>query len=297
MKVRIIAVSLAAILFVAFIMCADVGDAHKSLNQTEQEPADSVWQLDDAGTIVFCGQTFDLSIREFRERLQAELWYLHTRKGWLYSVAQRMGRYGSLIETELIKSDLPADLKYLSGWESGLDPLAKSWAGAVGLWQFIPSTGSHYGLVINSRYDERKDPFKSTQAACKFLRDRYAEFGDWSLVLASYNHGQNGVSTKLKKQKVDHFIDLFLPQETYRFVFQVMALSYVFKHQLLGELTWLKPFAPLPANQLETKHIRKTMALSELSSELGIKLSDFKLLNSHLPVTVTPGKYPVRLPI
>ncbi|MDZ4229814.1 MAG: lytic transglycosylase domain-containing protein, partial [Candidatus Veblenbacteria bacterium] len=157
----------------------------------------SAWQLDTAGTFEFCGQAYDLSDAAFRERLQDELWYLYDRQGWLLTQAQRLGRYRNLIEAQLAIDTMPKDLTYLYVWESGLNPTAVSWAGATGISQFIQSTGRAFRLHISSQYDERKDPGPAITASVHYLKNLYGEFGDWLLVLASYNHGETAVRNRL----------------------------------------------------------------------------------------------------
>jgi len=111
----------------------------------------------------------------------------------------RGGQFFPIYDNEFQKAGLPTELKYLSAVESSLIPTARSNSGAVGLWQFISSTGKIYGLTINSTIDERKDPIRSTQAAAKFLSDLYDEFGDWSLALAAYNCGPGGVKKATRR--------------------------------------------------------------------------------------------------
>jgi membrane-bound lytic murein transglycosylase D len=140
-----------------------------------------------------------------------------------------------IYENEFDKAGLPEELKFLSVVESSLRPTAVSHAGAVGLWQFIKSTGQIYGLTINSVVDERKDAMRSTQAAVAFLKDLYAEFGDWSLAMAAYNCGAGGVK---KAQKVsnagadDVFWDIksYLPKETRKYVPKFIAVSYMMNY-------------------------------------------------------------------
>ena len=95
--------------------------------------------------------------------------------------------YFPLFEQHLDKHELPLELKYLAIVESALNPKAKSYSGATGLWQFMYLTGKEYGLQVNSYIDDRQDPLKSTQAACEYFLDLYEIFGDWNLVLAAYN--------------------------------------------------------------------------------------------------------------
>ena len=107
--------------------------------------------------------------------------------------------YFPIIEQVLDKHNLPLELKYLAVVESALNPVALSRVGACGLWQFMLPTGKIYGLEINSLLDERRDPEKATEAACKYFEDMYAIYGDWNLVLASYNCGPGNVNKAIKR--------------------------------------------------------------------------------------------------
>ncbi|MDX5319853.1 MAG: lytic transglycosylase domain-containing protein, partial [Bacteroidota bacterium] len=107
--------------------------------------------------------------------------------------------YFPIYEEILDRNNLPLELKYLSVVESALNPKATSWAGASGPWQFIYSTGVRYGLTINSYVDERRDIYKSTQAACDYFKDSYALYGDWLLVIASYNCGPGNVNKAIRR--------------------------------------------------------------------------------------------------
>lgn len=119
--------------------------------------------------------------------------------------------YVPIFEEALDYYSLPLELKYLPVIESALEPKAKSHAGAVGLWQFMTSTAKRYDLKINSLIDERQDPHKSTWAAARYLRDLYAIFGDWTLVIAAYNCGPNNVKRPSAVPTVPAITGLFIP--------------------------------------------------------------------------------------
>ena len=124
---------------------------------------------------------------------------------------------------------LPEDLIYLSLVESGYNTNAYSWARAMGLWQFISSTGKIYGLKRNWWIDERKDPVKSTDAACRFLKDLYNQFGAWDLAMAAYNGGPGRVRRTIKKQKTIDFWKMKLKRETMDYVPLIMAATIIAK--------------------------------------------------------------------
>ena len=107
--------------------------------------------------------------------------------------------YFPVFESVLDQFNLPLELKYLALVESALNPKAKSWAGATGLWQFMYNTGKEYNLKVSSYVDERMDPYRATVAACEFFEKSYSVYGDWSLVLASYNSGRGNVNKAIRR--------------------------------------------------------------------------------------------------
>jgi Predicted soluble lytic transglycosylase fused to an ABC-type amino acid-binding protein len=148
--------------------------------------------------------------------------------------------YFNMMDGVFKRYGLPTELKYLAVIESELKSTAKSWAGAVGPWQLMPSTARTLGLVVNRHRDERTDYHKSTHAAAKYLRDLYREFGDWLLVIAAYNGGPASVHNAIKKsQGSRNFwkIQYFLPAETRMHVKKFIGTHYVFEGQ--GSVTTL----------------------------------------------------------
>lgn len=139
---------------------------------------------------------------------------------------KRANRYFPIIEPILKENNIPDDFKYLAVAESGLDNVVSS-AKATGFWQFMPKTAKDYKLIVNKEVDERYNLEKSTQAACNYLNDAYEKFGNWTLVAASYNMGRGGLSRRLSEQKVDSYYDLFLNQETSRYVFRIIAIKTI----------------------------------------------------------------------
>ena len=137
--------------------------------------------------------------------------------------------YFPIFEQTLDKYDLPLELKYLSIVESALNPNARSKSGARGLWQFMYPTAKEYGLRVTSYIDERLDPFKSTEAACKYFIKLYDLFGDWNLVLAAYNGGPGYIQRKMIATGHDNYWDLrpHLRTETRNYVPKFIAITYL----------------------------------------------------------------------
>lgn len=180
------------------------------------------------GQMEFAGQVVDLKRYDHRERIDRELMsftYMHSST--MLSI-KRANRYFPIIEPILKANGIPDDFKYLAIIESGLNPLAKSPAGAAGIWQFMPATGREYGLEVNANIDERYHIEKETQAACKYLKKAYARYGNWLCVAASYNAGLGRISGEMKKQQVEQAADLWLVEETSRYMFRLLAAKAVF---------------------------------------------------------------------
>lgn len=178
--------------------------------------------------IVFAGDTIRFDRADIRERMDRELISFTYSHSVSVLMLKRANRYFPIVEPILKANGIPDDLKYLMAIESNLDPKAVSTAGAAGLWQFIQSTGRAYGLEVNNNVDERYNVEKATVAACKYLSEAYSKFGDWMTVAASYNGGQQGMTRRLSSQKQTNAMDLWLVEETSRYMFRVLVAKMMF---------------------------------------------------------------------
>lgn len=168
-------------------------------------------------------QKIDLSRYDLHERFERELTNIcYTHNSTILTI-KRANRLLPIIEPILKEEGVPADFIYLCCIESNLNQRAKSPAGAAGLWQFMSETARQYGLIVNDEVDERYHTVKATHAACKYFKDAYKKFGDWLNVAAAYNAGQAGISRRLNSQHETRAIDLFLVEETSRYMFRIMA--------------------------------------------------------------------------
>ena len=179
---------------------------------------------------VFDGDTIDLRRYDRRERMDRELMsftYMHSST---MQMIKRANRYFPVIEPLLKANGIPDDFKYLMVIESNLNPIARSPAGAAGLWQFMPVTAREFGLEVNDNVDERYHIEKATAAACRYFKQAYAKYGDWMAVSAAYNAGQGRISSQLEKQLASHAMDLWLVEETSRYMFRLLAAKEIFNN-------------------------------------------------------------------
>lgn len=181
--------------------------------------------------ITFAGQTIVFDSADRYEKMDRELLtfsYMHSTSTLML---KRAGKIFPIIEPILREQGIPDDLKYLMVIESNLDPSAVSTAGAAGLWQFMKATAKEYGLEIRDGIvDERYNIEKETVAACKFLKKAYEKYGDWITVAASYNAGQGGISQRLSDQRQVSALELWLPSETARYMYRILAAKMMFEN-------------------------------------------------------------------
>lgn len=180
--------------------------------------------------VMFDGEKIDLRRYDRRERMDREMMaftYMHSTTMLLI---KRANRYFPIVEPILKANGIPDDFKYLMVIESNLNNVARSPAGAAGLWQFMPATAREYGLEVNENVDERYDIEKATEAACKYFKKAYAKYGDWMAVSAAYNAGQARISSQLEKQLANHAMDLWLVEETSRYMFRLLAAKEIFSN-------------------------------------------------------------------
>jgi len=175
----------------------------------------------------FCGEQVPLDILEVRERLEKELLLTIWDRPQVVLWIKRSNRYMPYIEKMLKQNNMPEDLKYVPIIESALRPHARSNKGAVGHWQFIKPTGKRYGLTINRNFDDRRNIFKSTKAAIRYLKTLHEITNSWTLAAAAYNMGERRLESEIEKQKTRSYYHLYIPLETQRYVFRILAAKMV----------------------------------------------------------------------
>jgi membrane-bound lytic murein transglycosylase D len=175
----------------------------------------------------FVGEVVPIHNFDVRENLDRELMvncYFHSQTLRFLKLAPR---YFEIIEPILRQDTIPDDFKYLALAESGFDPRIVSPSGAAGIWQFMKTTGKEYGLEVNEEVDERFNIEKATHAACKYLKDSYRKYGNWTIVAASYNTGRGNIDRFTNRQKQESYYDLYLVEETNRYVYRILALKTI----------------------------------------------------------------------
>jgi membrane-bound lytic murein transglycosylase D len=180
--------------------------------------------------IAFAGENAPLGLQHVREGLDRELlvniyWHSST-----ILMLKRANRWFPVIEPILAKQYIPDDFKYLALIESGFTR-AVSPKGAAGFWQFLDKTAREFDLEVNEFVDERYHVELATIAACRYFRESFAEYRNWTLVAASYNAGKRRITESLEKQKVSNFYDLFLNEETSRYPYRILALKAIYENQ------------------------------------------------------------------
>ena len=212
---------------------------------------------------------------------------------------KRSGKYRPMIVELLKEENLPEELSWLPLIESGFRVKALSKARALGLWQFIPSTGYKFGLKRNRYIDERLDPEKSTKAAIRYLKELHNHFGDWSTVLAAYNCGEFRVLKVIRNQKInylDNFWDLYvrLPQETARYVPKFLATLHIVENLERYGFNKIKVDSPINS---EVIIVAKKMHLNDIAKITGIDRTILEELNPELRHNIVPaGTYAVKIP-
>ncbi len=236
----------------------------------------------------------------YNERIHAFINYFTVRdREYTRMIIRRKNVFFPLFEETLAKYGLPDELKYLSIIESGLNPKAISRARAVGLWQFMYPTGRHYGLQADWYIDDRMDPAKSTDAACRYLRDLYGMFNDWELALAAYNAGPGNVKKAIRRsgyKKTFWEVYAFLPRETRSYVPQFVAMiytmNYLAEHNFIdGEHEEGMPY--------DTLRVDKFLNFETLASLTDVCLDELQKLNPSVLRNAIPDgakKYTILIP-
>lgn len=226
----------------------------------------------------FCGEKVPLDIPEVRERAEREFYVNIQSPGQLILNMKRTARYFPLFDKIFKEEGVPSDLKYLSLAESALY-MAKSPKDAVGLWQFLEPTAKRFGLMVTEEVDERKHVEKSTRAAIKYLKNGFQRFNSWSLAAAGYNQGTDGIADDVSFQQKNNYYDLYLNDETSRYLLRIVILKEFIEHGAKYGLV-----IPQSEYYQETQYsiVRESSAIPNLSAWAianGTTYKDVKMLN------------------
>lgn len=227
-----------------------------------------------------------VQLRTFKERIPS------TFQRWL----ERKGRWEAEFTSRLAARGMPQDLIYLAMIESGFNSRASSPAAATGIWQFIPSTGRRYGLRVDRFVDERRDPWKATDAALDFLSSLYMRFGDWRLAMAAYNCGEGCVDRAIRRAGHNNYWQLPIPNETRNYVPRVFAAAILAKRPDVHGFQYT-PWEPLAA---DTFTVEGGISLMRIAEVVGTPAESLALLNPALiKGTTPPAREPwlLRLPV
>lgn len=181
-------------------------------------------------SVHFAGEKINLDDVDLYERLDRELTSMIYTHGNTLLTLKRANRYFPELVELLEKNGVHKDFIYMACIESYLNPIARSNAGAAGIWQFMPKTAKQYGLEVSDEVDERYDIVKETAAACRYIKNAYARYGNWESVAASYNGGTARITTELEDQMVDSAFDLWLTDETRRYPIRMIAMKMILEN-------------------------------------------------------------------
>ena len=230
-------------------------------------------------TLSFAGERVPTELIDVKERLDREMLVNINLHSSTSLIIKRANRYFRVIEPILKRNGIPDDFKYLCVAESALSN-ATSPAGAKGFWQFMPATAQEYHLEVSSTVDERYNIVKATEAACVYFKKAYAKFGNWTLVAAAYNRGSAGIERQLTAQGVTDYYDLYLNDETSRYIFRILALKEILENAEKYNYVFPKDVLYPP---IKTKEISVSENIDDLQTwalEQGI---NYKILKLHNP--------------
>lgn len=240
---------------------------------------DSIRLFDLPKELTFAGEKVPLEEPDVFERLEREIYVNAYWESNMILLMKRSAKYFPEIERILTEAGIPADFKYLALAESGLMNVASP-AGARGFWQFMEKTAEEYGLEVSKDVDERYHFEKSTAAAAKYLLKAHAKFGDWTAVAASYNMGQTGFSKRQEEQFQKNYYQLYLNEETSRYLFRILAFKVIFENP--GEFGFHlreKDYYKNPA----LRSIRVDEDIKDLANWARIQGSNYKNLKLYNP--------------
>jgi membrane-bound lytic murein transglycosylase D len=248
--------------------------------------------------ITLCNKPIPLTAEDVRERFEREFFQMLEDRGLMTILVKRYAKFAPIISEEIHKVNLPLDLIFLALTESYLNPRVVSKANASGMWQFIKETGKREGLNVNDTVDERYSIARSTRSALSYLRKLHDEFGDWFLAMAAYNAGEGRIREATTNQDTRDFFELYLPEETDRYIYRIAAIKEIVANPKKYGLTidqkdFYKPFI-ITEFTLEVKRDIHTVVLAQA---MDVSYKTFRELNLHLrKYTLPKGFYYLCVP-
>ncbi len=285
------------------LLLSSSSDTEKVVTETTDDPnavAQKIKPIKLPADLSFAGEAVPIDIPDVRERMDREMLvntYWHSNSIQLF---KRANRSFPVIEKILAEEGVPDDFKYLALAESGLLNVTSP-ARAEGVWQFLKGTGQEYGLEVNSEVDERRHLELATKAATGYLKEAKERFGNWTLAAASYNIGKPRLSGIIEDQKVTSYYDLYLNDETARYVFRIIAMKELFNNPerygfMLSQEDMYHPY--------EYRIAKVDSAINNLPAfaiEQGTNYKTLKILNPWLrkPYLYNKSKktYEIKLPL
>ena len=250
------------------------------------------------GPLEYCGEPVPLEDPDVRERMEREILLMLADPHQVILWIKRSRQSLAPIEEALRTHGLPRDLKYVSVAESALRPHAGSPKGAMGYWQFIEPTGRRYGLRVDSQKDERRNLFTSTEAAIAYLKELHQIFGSWTLAVAAYNMGENGLRSDISQQNTRDYFRLYLPLETQRYVFRILAAKLILERPEAYGFR-LEPediYPPQPCERIALDASIETPLLA-IAQAAGTDVKMIKDLNPEIRgFRLSPGQHQLMIP-
>jgi membrane-bound lytic murein transglycosylase D len=248
----------------------------------------------------FAGEKVPLERWDVRERMDREVLVNYYNQGTILYLLKLANRNFPIISERLKANGVPDDFKYLCIAESNMQPLALSRVGAVGYWQFMNGTAPGFGLEVSDQVDQRQHLEKSTDAACRYLKQAYGKFGNWTAAAASYNCGQGGYNGQATFQRTKYYYDLQLPEETNRYIYRILTFKYLLENaERMGyHLADDEKYGPVPVREVTVSSSIPNLADYALAQ--GTTYQMLRLLNPWVKgraLSVAPGKtYVLKLP-
>jgi membrane-bound lytic murein transglycosylase D len=250
-----------------------------SVSYTKPSDETEVFERYYPAAMDFAGEKTPLELADVKERFDRELIVNSNLDASTLIIIKRANREFPIIEPILKKYGVPDDFKYLAVAESALFNATSS-AGAKGFWQFMPATAKERGMEVTDEVDERYHLVKSTEAACQYLLNAKEKMGSWTLAAASYNGGLAGVNRQITSQGENNYYDLLLTEETYRYVFRILALKEVMQHPALYGFTYRNNEL---YNGIPTRKIEVDSSIADLAAFAKEQGINYKILKIHNP--------------